>query len=97
MSSSTIYTIGTALNRAHQLDLTVEVLVEGQWLAGSVIAIDGHGVVLTDRDLDHSVVRLEQISAVRVLSTMPGREQPTRTTVPNARPMPSRHLISQGA
>lgn len=97
MNSSTIYTIGTALNRAHQLGLTVEVLVEGQWLAGSVIAVDGHGVVLTDRDLDHSVVRLEQVAAVRVLSTMPGREPSPRTTVPNARPMPTRHLVKQGA
>lgn len=98
MNSSTIYTIGTALNRAHQLGLTVEVLVEGQWLAGSVIALDGHGVVLTDRDLDHSVVRLEQVSAVRVLSTMPGREQSTQGKVPTARPMPTtRHLVKQGA
>jgi sRNA-binding regulator protein Hfq len=69
MQSSTILTMGTALNRAHDHDAIVEVLVGGQWLTGVVAGVDGYGVVLVDAQNDHSVVRMEAISAVRV----PGR------------------------
>jgi hypothetical protein len=65
---STLYTIGTALRRARDLDVTVEVLVAGQWLKGSVTAVDGHGVVLTDGVVEQSVIRLEMISAVRMVA-----------------------------
>ena len=41
MQSSTILHIGTALNRAHDHDAIVEVLVEGQWLTGVVAGVDG--------------------------------------------------------
>ena len=69
MQSTTILTMGTALNRAHDHDAIVEVLVGGQWLIGVVAGVDGYGVVLVDAQNDHSVVRMEAISAVRV----PGR------------------------
>jgi hypothetical protein len=69
MQSSTILTMGTALNRAHDHDAIVEVLVGGQWLTGEVAGVDGYGVVLVDAQNDHSVVRMDAISAVRV----PGR------------------------
>ena len=69
MQSTTILTMGTALNRAHDHDAIVEVLVGGQWLTGVVAGVDGYGVVLVDAQNDHSVVRMEAISAVRV----PGR------------------------
>jgi hypothetical protein len=51
MSDSTIYTIGTALNRAHDNDVPVQVLVEGEWRTGHVGAVDGHGVVLHSDDM----------------------------------------------
>ena len=74
MSSDTmIYTIGTALNRAHDNEIPVQVLVEGQWLSGHVLAVDGFGVVLCSDDLEHAVVRMESVAAVRVLSPAPGR------------------------
>ena len=57
MSDSTIYTIGTALNRARDNDIPVQVLVEGQWLTGKVVVVDGHGVVLQSDELEHAVVR----------------------------------------
>jgi sRNA-binding regulator protein Hfq len=69
MQSTTILTMGTALNRAHDHDAIVEVLVGGQWLTGVVAGVDGYGVVLVDAQNDHSVLRMEAISAVRV----PGR------------------------
>ena len=84
MNGSTIYTIGTALNRAHANHLRVEVLAEGQWLSGLVLAVDGHGVVLSDDDLGHSVIRMESVAAVRVLNaagTAP-RTAPAGTAAP---------------
>lgn len=73
MSDSTIYTIGTALNRARDNGVPVEILVEGMWIGGRVLAVDGFGVVLHDGDDQHSVVRVENISAVTVLSEAPHR------------------------
>jgi hypothetical protein len=64
--SSMQYTIGTALDRAREGGLEVEVLVENHWLAGNVAAADGLGVVLDREGFEHFVVRLDQISAVRV-------------------------------
>ncbi|CUR56292.1 hypothetical protein NOCA2330026 [metagenome] len=76
MNDSTVYTIGTALSRAKDQDLPVEVLVEGQWLNGKVSASDGHGLVLTNDAREQSVVRMASISAVRVLSAAKTRPQP---------------------
>jgi hypothetical protein len=65
MHDSTLFTIGTALRRAETNCMPVEVLVHGHWLSGNVAGVDGHGVVLTT-PLEHSVIRLEDVSAVRV-------------------------------
>lgn len=73
MSGSVIYTVGTALNRAHDNNVPVQVLVEGQWLTGDVVAVDGHGLVLNTDGLEHSVVRIERVSAVRIFSEAPQR------------------------
>lgn len=70
-SGSMLYTIGTALDRAQQDGHVVDLLVEGQWLEGRVVASDGHGVVLESADHDHAIVRLEVISAVRVRASFP--------------------------
>ncbi len=84
MSDSTIYTIGTALNRAHDNDIPVQVLVEGEWMTGHVVAVDGHGVVLHSDEMEHAVVRMESVSAVRIFTAAPGR-----TPLPaSAQPMP---------
>jgi sRNA-binding regulator protein Hfq len=73
MSDSTLYTIGTALNRACDNDIPVQVLVEGQWMTGNVLVVDGHGVVLQSDDMEHAVVRMEAVAAVRVFSAAPSR------------------------
>jgi len=70
---STIYTIGTALNRAQDNDVPVQLLVEGQWIEGRVVAVDGHGVVLSSEMGEHAVIRMQSISAVRVFTEAPGR------------------------
>jgi sRNA-binding regulator protein Hfq len=72
MSDSTLYTIGTALNRARDNGFAVEVLVDGTWLHGQVLAVDGYGVCLRSVDSDqHSVVRVESIAAVTVRAAPP--------------------------
>jgi ribosomal protein S1 len=78
-----VYTVGTALQRAAESGRGVEVLVEGSWIAGSVAAVDGHGVVLDLGGVEHTVVRIERVSAVRVLEVSP-HAQEART----ARPLP---------
>lgn len=78
------YTIGTALERAREQNYRVEVLLEGQWLAGLVVASDGVGIVLEDRDEEHSVVRLERISAVRVRASSPFGSEIDRAYMTNA-------------
>lgn len=79
-----LYTIGTALNRARDNDIPVDILVGGTWISGRVVAVDGFGVVLSDGDREHSVIRVEAVSAVRILAA-----PPSRTSIPaGARPMP---------
>lgn len=68
-TSSTLFTVGTALRRAESNHLPVEVLVFGQWLRGNVAGLDGEGLVLSTH-AEHSVVRLDAISAVRIPETM---------------------------
>ena len=66
MINSTLYTIGTALMRAKDAEVSVELLVAGQWLYGYVSAVDGHGVMLVGDNDEVSVVRVEQVVAVKV-------------------------------
>lgn len=90
------YTIGTALDRARDLGLVVEVLVEGDWVTGLVVANDGLGVVLDHDTQEHCVVRLERIAAVRVRARAPMLEEITaghhpvgyEQTFSGAMPMP---------
>jgi hypothetical protein len=69
--SSMQYTIGTALERARESMHDVEVLVDGHWVAGLVVALDGQGVVLDNNGQDHCIVRLERVAAVRVAAQAP--------------------------
>jgi hypothetical protein len=66
MLSSTTYTIGTALTRAHDREVPVDVLVAGQWIHGNVSAVDGHGVVLQCDDGGIAMIRMENIAVVLV-------------------------------
>lgn len=96
--TSTLYTIGTALRRAHDHHLPVTLLVEGQWLHGGVVGVDGHGVILELDEHEHAVVRLERIAAVRVRGTLPtsaaAQHEPTHTP---QRPDPVWECDAQGA
>ena len=49
MSDSTVLTIGTALYRAWNSNREIEVLVnQVGWLSGTVVGLDGHGVVFEE-------------------------------------------------
>lgn len=69
MLSSTIYTIGTALTRAQDSGVGVEVLIDGQWICGDVSAVDGHGVVLHCADGALAMIRVQNIDVVLVRQT----------------------------
>lgn len=87
MSNSMIYTMGTALDRAQEAGALVQCLVQGQWLGGAVLAVDGHGLVLTRGDNEHVVVRLEEVSALRVQGGPPNEREagPAISVVPATR------------
>jgi hypothetical protein len=65
------YTIGTAIDRAREAGYTVDILVDGHWMSGMVVACDGIGVVLDNTGEEHAIARLERVSAVRVASAAP--------------------------
>ena len=88
MSDSTLYTIGTALNRARDNGFGVEVLVEGMWLRGQVLAVDGYGVCLHSDEDQHSVIRVESIAAVTVCAAAPRQSAIPVGAFSGAHPMP---------
>lgn len=69
MQTSTIMTIGTALDRAMTADLPVTLLIGSHTLSGKVVQYDGTGCVLNQTmpygsDELLTVVRVEAINAV---------------------------------
>jgi hypothetical protein len=61
--SSTMFSVGTLLRHAQDLDADVKVLVQGTWMEGRVLGCDGMGAVLDGGDAQF-LVRLDQVSAV---------------------------------
>ncbi len=82
--SSMLYTMGMAISRAQDLGYDVAVLVDGHWVEGRIAASDGVGLVLEHGANEHSVVRIERIAAVKIMSESPVRDELTST----AHPMP---------
>ena len=72
-TTSMLYTMGMALDRAQQNGFAVRVLVDGSWLEGDIAAYDGTGLVLESSCGQHSVVRVERIAAVTVSAESPYR------------------------
>lgn len=85
--SSMLYTMGMALSRALDNDAAVDVLVDGEWLHGTVVLYDGTGVVL-DSGENHSIVKVEHITAVRIMSMSPMRAALEGRTDEFGEPMP---------
>jgi hypothetical protein len=70
-TTSMLYTMGMALDRAMQNGFSVRVLVDGSWLEGSIAAYDGTGLVLESPSGQHSVVKSDRIAAVTVSAGSP--------------------------
>ncbi|MEO5663375.1 MAG: hypothetical protein ABIR39_08815 [Nocardioides sp.] len=95
--NSTIFTIGTALNRAKEADVPVDILLGGQWLTGMVNAMDGHGIVLRSANDELSIIRMGSIDAVRVRNAaafdgtpqVEAHRHEDPTTAREAHPMPA--------
>jgi hypothetical protein len=85
--SSMLYTMGMALSRALDNNASVDVLVDGEWLRGTVVLYDGTGVVL-DNGEDHSIVRVDHITAVKVMSMSPMRAELEGRATAFGEPMP---------
>lgn len=61
---STILSVGTLLSRAQEQGTPVRVLVEGNWITGTPIASDSHGVVLDNPDEGQYLVKSTSVTAV---------------------------------
>jgi hypothetical protein len=72
-STSMLYTMGMALDRAQENGLNVRVLVDGSWIEGHIAAYDGTGLVMESFDGMHSVIKAERIAAVTVCAESPYR------------------------
>lgn len=80
-NSSMLYTMGTALGHALEEHSEVSVLVDGVWLTGAVVMHDGVGVVLDNGD-DHSIVKVDRITAIKVLAELPWQRSLTEADPP---------------
>lgn len=63
-----LLTIGQALDRAKDDDLTVRLHIGGDWITGKILNSDGHGVAVLEQNGDLCVLRLETVSCVRLPS-----------------------------
>lgn len=66
VQSSGQFTVGSSLSRAESSGQSVDVLVEGQWLSGTVIGLDSLGVVIAEDGSLPWTIRLDKVSVVRV-------------------------------
>lgn len=95
-TTSMLYTMGMALDRAAERGYGVRLLVDGQWVEGKVAANDGVGVVVECTDSCHTVVKADRIAAVEIFAESPYRRPlgdgsdrvPHGFGIGPARPMP---------
>ena len=78
--STTLVTVGHALDRAKQENMLVRVNLGGEWITGRIINNDGHGVAILEDSGDLCVVRQEAVSAVRMPSQPTGPRLPSQAT-----------------
>lgn len=78
--STMLLTIGQALDRAKDEDLTVRMNVGGDWISGRILANDPQAIAVLETSGDLCVIRKDTISCVR----MPA--QADTKYVPNQQP-----------
>ena len=64
--STMLLTVGHALDRAKEDGLVVRVNAGGEWITGTVLNADGHGVALLESNGGLCVVRQDAVTCVRL-------------------------------
>lgn len=76
IQSSMQVTVGSALNRAWDQGQPVDVLAGGHWFSGLISAVDGMGVAIDGENFERYVIRLDQVSVVRIRAVAGGSALP---------------------
>ena len=84
--STTLVTVGHALDRAQQEGMDVRVNVAGEWINGRIVNNDGHGVAILESTGDLCVVRQEAVSAIRMPAHASGPQLPSQGAAYPAQP-----------
>jgi hypothetical protein len=77
-----LLTIGQALDRAKDDELTVRLHIGGEWVTGRILNSDGHGVAVLEQNGDLCVVRQDTVTAVRLPSRVNDPFVPTQPSHP---------------
>jgi hypothetical protein len=83
-----LLTVGHALDRAMEDGLVVRLNAGGEWITGTVLNHDGHGVAMLESNGGLCVLRQEAITCVRLPFTESGPRVPQQTEY--VTPAPSR-------
>jgi hypothetical protein len=89
--STMLLTIGQALDRAKDDNLTVRLHIGGDWITGKVVSSDGHGVAVLEPNGDMCVVRQDTVSCVRLPARVNEPYVPTQHTSSFDQPMAIEH------
>jgi hypothetical protein len=84
VQTSMQFTVGSTLSRAETQGRAVDILVEGQWLSGTVAAIDSMGVLLEDEGAEPWTIRLDRVSVVRMRPMTAAATHPDPLSAPEA-------------
>ena len=75
-----LLTVGHALDRAKEDGLVVRVNAGGEWITGTVLSCDGHGVAILESNGGLCVVRQDAVTCVRLPSVESGLRVPQQQT-----------------
>ena len=89
--SSTLLTVGHAIDRAKDQGVTVRMNVGGEWVTGVIVSSDGHGVAMLEPSGELCVARHDAIICVRLPYGAAAGDQSEHTTS-RPGPAPSRQL-----
>ena len=86
-----LLTVGHALDRAKEDGLVVRVNAGGEWITGTVLSCDGHGVALLESNGGLCVLRQEAVTCVRLPSVESASHVPRQTEFVTPAPRPAAH------
>jgi hypothetical protein len=89
--SSTLLTVGHAIDRAKDQGMTVRMNVGGEWITGVIVSSDGHGVAMLEPGGELCVARHDAVICVRLPSGA-ATEDPSEHRTPRPAHSPGRQL-----